>query len=299
MKTRENLRRFLFSLTDVCQFMQKKLIGAADMLSAKKAISLLECERQNWQNVRPCFVLSTGRCGTMLLNKLLLLSPNAFAVHRPEPELLRPSKFAYENIKNQPDVLAQIFKACREELVFRAVQRDKVYIETNNRITFFGPVIRNVFPNAVFIHLVRHPADFVRSGMRRQWYSGSHTHDVGRITPMTGPVKKAWVKLSRIEKIGWLWNETNAFIESFTAKLDNSQYVFVRAEELFGDAAVIEKIYDFCGLENFHRNSVKRLLKKPVNRQKRGSFPAYDDWPESMQLQLQRIAPLMGKYGYT
>ncbi|MBN1997372.1 sulfotransferase [candidate division KSB1 bacterium] len=291
-------RRFLFFLADICDMMQKKLRGAANRISPELLLTQFECERQNWRNVRPCFVLSTGRCGTLLLNRLLLFSPDAYAVHHPEPELVRPSKFAYEKIKSHPEIFAQILKACREELVFRAAQRGKVYIETNNRITFFAPAIQSVFPQAVYIHLVRHPGEFVRSGIRRQWYSGSNAHDLGRITPVSAQELDDWKNFTHIEKIGWLWNETNKFIENFTAKLESSRYIFIKAENLFLDPSITKIIYEFCRLQGFNEDKIRRFLKKPVNKQKKGDFPEYKDWTDSQREQLYKSAPLMLKYGY-
>ncbi len=277
-------------------FLASKLQGAANRLAPGQKVTLGDCEQRGWENVRPGFVLSTGRSGTLFLNRLLLLSPVAAAIHQPRPELIRASRRAYEEIAHRPEIFAETFKSAREELVAEAAERGQVFIETNNRITFFAPIIRHIFPRAVFIHLVRHPGDFVRSGIRREWYSGTHSHDLGRIVPREGEMRERWDGLSPIEKIGWLWNETNQFIERFRETIPAEACLFVKAEELFSNRATAREITRFLGLGDVEVSD--RLLSRPANVQRRGRYPHYAEWPAEDKDRLQRIAPLMSRYGY-
>lgn len=277
--------------------LSRKANGAATKLMPTQQVSLGRCEAENWQNVRPCFVLSTGRAGTLLLTKLLELSPHVQVAHQPQPELIRASKLAYENIKQQPEVYRETFKSAREELLLDALSQNNVFVETNNRITFFAPIIKDVFPNAVFIHLVRHPGSFVRSGIRRNWYSDQHEHDIGRILPQTDELKERWGDFSPIEKIGWLWNETNQFIEDVRSNTPAADFLFVKAEELFKDVRITQKIYEFLNVDCPSISLLEKNLK-PVNVQKKGEYPPYREWPDSHKKALKRLAPLMEKYGY-
>jgi hypothetical protein len=185
------LRRTLINATHRLESLAKQLRGAADKVLPEKRLFLGDCEAQNWENIRPCFVLSTGRCGTLLLNNILTLSPDANALHVPQPEMHRPSRRAYEQVTQQPEIFREVFKSAREEYLLAAARQDKVYIETNNQVTFFAPIICDVFPRTVFIHLVRHPGSFVRSGIRRKWYTGNNPYDVGRIVPQEDELKKS------------------------------------------------------------------------------------------------------------
>jgi hypothetical protein len=291
-------RRFLLGLSYRLDAFDKKLQGAINRYSPSKTLTLADCVARNWQNVRPVFVLSTGRCGTMMLNRILQLSDRTAAFHQPRPELIRVSKLAYEKIDETPEMFEEVFRTAREEMMFEVARSEKVYIETNNRITFFAPIISKVFPNSVFIHLVRHPGDFVRSGIRRQWYSGSHEHDLGRIVPTAGENQGKWSKYSNIEKIGWLWNETNQFVEQFGKTVSPETFLFVKAEELFEDSAVSKEIFEFAGLPGFNEKKVRGIIKKPVNVQRKGQYPLYDDWSEPEKEQLRKIAPLAESYGY-
>lgn len=292
------MRLFLLKISDILERTAKKIRGAADKVRPAKSITFLDCERQNWENVRPCFVLSTGRSGTLLLNMLLSLSSQAYAVHQPKPELIRASKRAYQEISESPEIFKEVLKSAREEMVFEAAQRERIFVETNNRITFFAPVIPQVFPNAVFIHLVRHPGDFVRSGIRRKWYSGTHDHDVGRIIPTDQQIKQKWEQWSSIERIGWLWNETNQFIENFKSNFIPENLLFVKAEDLFADPQITKGIYEFLHLSDFNPKLVRKLIQRPRNVQSKGSFPEYPSWSKEDKQRLREVAPLLLKYGY-
>ena len=291
------LYRQLLKSSSFFEFMARKTSGAAYKLFPTRKVTIASCEAENWKFVRPCFVLSTGRSGTLLLTKLLELSPQCAVAHSPRPELIRASKLAYEKVQSDPEMLREIFKSAREEMLLDALVHDQTFIETNNRITFFAPIIREVFPNAVFIHLVRHPGDFVRSGIRRQWYSEQHDHDVGRIVPTQGELKEKWEKLSQIEKIGWLWNETNQFIENVREATPEKDFLFVKAEDLFTDALVTQSIFSFLQISAPSLKTIQKNLR-PTNVQKKGDYPKYVDWPDRDKELLHTIAPLMKKYGY-
>ncbi|MCH8127232.1 sulfotransferase [candidate division KSB1 bacterium] len=289
---------YLIRGAEQAERLANKLRGAADRLSTENQVFIADCERTNWENVRTCFVLSTGRCGTFLLNKILQTSPNAYPEHKPKPELYRTSKLAYEQIDKNPDLFKEVIKSAREEYLLKAARQKRVFIETNNQITFFAPIIKDVFPNTTFIHLVRHPGDFVRSGIRRNWYTGKHDHDIGRIVPISDEIKERWQEFSSIEKIGWLWNETNQFIEDFRETLAGDYLLFVKAEELFTDPQVTEKIFKFLYLDGFQRKKLQKLIQTPVNRQRKGRFSEYKNWTQNNKQQLKNIATLAEKYGY-
>lgn len=298
MKT---FKSFLYSkllkCADVCDTLSNKFQGAAYRLRPQKKVNITLLEKSNWQQVRPCFVLSTGRCGTLLLTKLLSLSPEIYVVHHPRPELIRASKYAYEAIHEKPEIFRETFKSAREELVLSAIQREQIFVETNNRITFFAPIIRDVFPNAVFIHLVRHPGDFVRSGIRRGWYSKEHEHDIGRIEPVSGKHQENWSQYSSLQKIGWLWNETNQFIEQLKLSLPSDAFFFLKARDLFSDISIKNDILKFICVEPIHKMRILTQLK-PANVQKKGHYPPYNEWPQREKDLLKQVAPLMQKYRF-
>ena len=70
---------------------------------------------------------------------------------------------------------------------------------------------------------MRHPGDFVRTGIRREYYRGNEKDD-SRITPLADDeIYNSWANLSDIQKIGWLWNTTNDFIENEKVYLNDNK----------------------------------------------------------------------------
>ena len=55
------------------------------------------------------------------------------------------------------EIFTEAFLTARRERFRYALMFDKGYIETSPQVTFLAPVIRNVLPQARFIHIVRHP----------------------------------------------------------------------------------------------------------------------------------------------
>lgn len=244
--------------------------------------------------VSPVFVLSTGRCGTKWLTELLRRDPRMRVNHSDYPELIRHSRLAYEQYAEMPRVFQEIIRAARDGYILDAYRRGQVYVETNNRITFFAYAVQAVYPQARFVHLIRHPGDFVRSGLRRGWYHGGR-HDVGRIRNIVDPA--GWEEMTDTAKIAYLWNETNQYIETFAETLDMGAFVQIRAEDMFSDAQATKAIADFVGAKIQDR-IIRSMLKKKINRQMTGNISPYREWSRESKMQLQKYAPLAERYGY-
>lgn len=276
---------------------------------ARRLTSIQELYRHGFAEIdRPVFFLSTGRCGTMLWT-MLLAGDRALKVHHaPRPELVRQSRTAYETLAptslSDTDApvgrcLRELFLAARERALLYAHQARRRYVETNNRITFFAPVVTEALPQARFVHLHRHPGQFVRSGIRRGWYRQSDPHDIGRIRPLAGdPAAEHWDDWTDIERIGWLWRATNDFIERFKRTLPAERVHTVSLNGL--DRARVEALLAFLDARVPARR-LGRLVSPDVrpNAQRCGACPAYEDWPEDEKRRLKAVCgDLAERYGY-
>lgn len=256
MKIREILKKFYQANVNLYQELQDqsrihRRIGEFDVPKLYERVH---------KEAAPCFVLSTGRCGTQLLTEILQESRQVEAQHVPTPELTYYSSFAYKNASGKPELVKKIVDAARYEQIRDAWLLEKKYVETNNRITFFCYALAELFPNATFIHLVRKPEDFITSGLARNWYSGTVLHDEGRITP-------EYQELSRVEKIAWLWNETNSFIEEFKKHCPAEQVLTIRSEQLFNSVSASSRIFDFLEIPSPAESIIRKKIEKPVNKQ--------------------------------
>ena len=133
------------------------------------------------KEAQPCFVLSTGRCGTALLTKVFEEHSGIEVHHTPTPELVYYSKYAFENQDSLSSEIKHLVDAARYDQIRSSFLLKKTFVETNNRITFFAQQLAELYPKAKFIHLIRNPIDFIKSGLARNWYSGKNPHDEGHI----------------------------------------------------------------------------------------------------------------------
>ncbi len=253
----------------------------------------------------PVFFLSTGRCGTTWFAKLLNTSPNCICKHEPEPNLAYQSKFAYEVQHGKPiektdpefPFLKEILLAGRERIFRYVYKTNKTYVETNNRMTFFAPILSEIIPQAKFVHIYRHPAEFVRSGMRREYYSENDVISNTRITPHKNSNDYGtWPLLSEFEKVCWLWNETNTFIDLFLKEIPAKQIFRFNFNHLSQEKIISLLEFMDCTVK---KNKIQKKLNKRSNAQLEGKFPKYKDWNEKQKIKLKEICgPLAESYGY-
>lgn len=245
---------------------------------------------------RPVFVLSTGRVGTKFLTKVMSESEKINSYHELTPELIYYARYAYEN-QSLKEELKRIVDAARLEYILYSTIKGKVYFESNNRITFFANQLEQLYKKAKFIHIIRHPGSFVRSGIRRKWYSENQVWEMGRIVPFDKDIK--WEEMNLISKISWLWNETNQFIEAFKRKVPEYKTLTIKSEDLFNKDETINKIFNFIDVKNPHsKNEIEKLLNQPVNAQKVNEFPKYKNWIKQQKEDLRKYSNLAGKYSY-
>ena len=217
-------------------------------------------------NAAPVFVLSTGRVGTMLLTRLFELEKGLHIEHEALPEMLYTGKLAYADPSNI-EFTKGAFMAGRYEAIRDCQLQNLRYVETNNRLTFFAPAMAALFPNAKFIHLMRHPDSFVSSGIQRNWYTGKTITDEGRIAPG----KDLGIERQQ-DKIAWLWNATNAFIDDFKAGAGKDRTLTVRSEDLFSNAEEAERILNWLNFKA-DKTSIQKVLNTPVNSSRKKKTP--------------------------
>jgi len=254
---------------------------------------------------QPVFFLSTGRCGTKWFSKLLSYDPQFAIFHQPIPSLAIQSKVVYELLLKkkwqlsieEEALIKEIFWSAREEYLRYTYKTGKRYIETNNYITFFAPVLKMIFPDALFIHLVRHPGEFVRSGIDRNYYSRANSDDHKRIEPVSGPYADQWDSLSRIGKTSWLWKETNSFVKEFQETIPADQFRAFNFNQL--SSYNIQQILKFINSEISPRK-VEKLIPKRLNAQRTHQLKSFDHWEEEEKNMVMEITgDLAGYFGYS
>lgn len=238
----------------------------------------------------PSFVLSTGRCGTKLLSDIIQINPNFVVAHQPTPELSYMAGYAYQQGGTNTNEGRMLIDACRYEAIRDAWLLNKTYVETNNRITFFTPQLVQLYPNSRFIHLERDAIGFVASGYSRNWYAYEKLFDEGRITPRP-EADIPWEGFSQVQKIAWLWVETNRFIRESLSLLSDERKFYIESGQLYTDPAKVRDLLKFIGITDIPITKIKKTQSRPVNVQPKSRRK------ELSEEQKEEIREIIKKYG--
>lgn len=261
---------------------------------------------ENYNEIKPSvFTLSTGRVGTETLARLFELDKKVIALHEPLPKLFGLSKTCYELTNNFSSVaqveaaLVEAFLTGRRDLLNYALYTSHGYIETGPHLTFAAPIILKVIPDARFIHMVRDPQSVVNSGILRKWYTG-HINDQWRITPKLGdPFEPLWQNFNQVEKITWLWAETNRWILDFSRTLGKDRCLIIYSEDLFNaNSEMILSMFTHLELATPPERKIRHILSKRLNAQKLGFDQKSVDWNHQIHPELvsfiSRITDTLG-----
>jgi len=214
------------------------------------------------KNQEVCFVVSTGRSGSQMIAKALGLHPDTCALHEPLPLLSLEAFWVWSrhsghtNFRRNISVENHIHEK-RSGLIKQIQDNELLYIESSY---FLGHLIGHLDQmfDVRYIYLHRNGQDFVRSGLRRSWYTEKslsnalktflrrslfidigNPHEDHRLMP---PKNLS----SRFDKITWLWTEMNRVIQDHLSLIpDERQYTL--ALEDFDQAHLLE-LHDFLGL---------------------------------------------------
>lgn len=213
------------------------------------------------------FVLSTGRAGSRTIATALNQIPGTECLHHPKPELAAEATAFYTGTgETSAEELAQILRDTRHPTV-----DGKVYGEVNLQHTLLFPILRDVFPQAQYIWLIRDGRDSVASMYYRGWYDEVYPRQgiMWRRARLhgdrTGDFSSAeWESLTRFEKCCWCWSKYNRLIEEQLSGLDETMQTKVRLDRL---TSSIPRLQAFLGLSQQGKVVVEQLntARQPVS----------------------------------
>jgi len=288
------------SVESMCSILKFGLPKRMGTIFSLRKNSFLDIER-------PIFFLSTGRCGTNWFQALLSHDKNLKTEHEAVPNLAFQNKFAFNlfykakqgeiEYNTAVSAVSEIFLAGRETYLRYCYKTKKRFAETNHYLTFFAPAIAELLPNAIFVHVYRHPGDFVRSAVRRGWFTEKNISSQAFIRPLSFmPEYEKWEQLSLIQKNAWLWRETNLFIEDFKKKIPENRFFSFDFSKLSTDKVM--ELIKFADV-NISANKVVKQMQKKVNFQKGGDFPGYESWDKNQKQELSYFCKDLAEiYGY-
>jgi hypothetical protein len=262
---------------------------------------------QMFLDYSPVFIISTGRSGSKFIHSFLDQSDEIVSFHEAFPTLQYFSNFAFHN-QDKNNLLEAMFMSARFELILDSYNRNKVFVESNQCLSFFFPIIARIFKKSKFIHLIRHPGDFVRSAIMKGWHLNDSIWESGRVR-MNHTAE--WNKLNHIEKLAWVWKTTNEFIHNYFRNLSCERCLTIRFEDMVSRPEILNNIYSFVGCSKAIKaetiseflsrkiNEHKIGLNEPPNMKKLAFYPKYQEWPASdKHIILEYVGSHCNHYNY-
>lgn len=256
--------------------------------------------RLNWKSTKCLFIIGTGRVGSTTTIRLLNLSPHIAAFHEPKPLLRREAQTAFWDLEENESFYARVFARARRGPIGAIGRRKRIYAHFG-AMTSFCPMIAKLLPKSHFLHLHRHPAEVIRSAMRRGAFQG-HPWDDHRPKPSPiDPSRKSWEETwGPFEKLAWVWQAVNGYALNAKKGIPSDRFLSISSEQLFEpDAGAYRKIFNFLKVEVPPDDEVRQVLAVKHNAQRSGEFPAYSEWTDTQKRILREIAgPVMESLGY-
>ncbi len=217
----------------------------------KTLLNRLEIPDYHYDNIkekRPhVMVLSTGRCGTVSLLKLLKRS-NFTPYHTYWWQLDSPGMWwmqaAIMHGKGWREPAEHWLKARAAEWL-----GPKPMMGLNHMDTIFTPVFAKVHPKSKFVHLYRSPEDVFKSFYCKNQFLNN------QLMPFAGNVDDGFViqhiDVPLVHRIAWFIKFTDTFVKAFGRVMGPDRFLEISAEKLFSsDRDEIKKLLDFtnCGV---------------------------------------------------
>ena len=227
---------------------------------------------------RHYFFLSTARSGSFWLSEVLnratpLKARHEYILnqdyHRGATTYKNTSYF--KSLEENPKLVTKLFRDAWEEIDL--IQDD--YAEINVYLASFINELKNKFPEAIFIHLHRHPAQVIRSLMDRDWYDTpeDHTHP----SLINCDIKK----LSQFERVCKYVNQTNEILLMACDKR-------VGLEDLNKNIDSLKRRLEFLEIP-FHARLGSKFVNKVLNSSSKRDFETPNQWTLDQKIAYDRL----------
>ncbi len=239
--------------------------------------------------MKTIFITSTGRTGTDFFTTLFNdYVGNAWSLHEPWPAFRRRS---HQLITRRPTFFEKHYFMW-PRLRRHSKQREEWYVETNYHLATAIDFLRDVFPDASVIHVIRDGREVVTSWLNRYRYITNDHLLPGHV--QDEEAKQKWEDWNPLQKLAWYWKTINLMAN------DKHPDIWLRFEDIFaGEKRGIYQVLDHFGDLHYEPAQVEKLLSRKVNKTRNHFFPSYAEWPSFWKEQFDEIAgETMKKFGY-
>jgi hypothetical protein len=227
-------------------------------------------EAQEWmRGWRFFFLLALGRSGTAFMADMLDKVPGTHIFHEPVLEDFVAHARAHYN----PRAAERYIRGFRTKEIYLRMRNTVpgLYGEANSTLRCHANAIRNAFPTAAILHLVRDGRDVVRSQISRKVMTFADPLSLS-IHPMdSDPWRERWQGMDRFSRLCWYWQEENRRLRESTGKT-------VQFEKLVSSYEYIrDEILDPIGIP-LEKALWEKALASPRNITTNFRMPKWENW---------------------
>lgn len=266
------------------------------------------------KDTKPFFIVSSGRSGTQLIEKLMKSFEDVEMHHEYLCEYIQPLAVKYYlGITTEKDAIKEIEKLHASSVFF---SKKRYWGDSSNKLSWLIPVLSKVFPDSKFIHLVRDGRKVVSSFYHKlgeecyddqstktlqAWVDNPMKHRQPppekkywwNVLAKNNPNRRSFLEYNQFQRICFHWHEVNSIIEKDLATINSSNKFTVRLEDLVSDELVLKNMLDYLDLP--HSSKLFDLIKKPHNVHVPINYSLTDEQLDQFN---QICSPLMKKYNY-
>jgi len=279
---------------------KNKLWGQAWWLRSKFISKSIKGQARFFLNAnqeKMIFVMGSGRSGTQLISGLLDSTGIAKVFHEPN---FWEDVSSMDILRRDHGLALRYWKEFRSLEVYRrwtAKPVAQMYGEVNGTIRYQAPAIKQLFPNAKMLMVVREGRGVVRSVMGWPQFYGPKSKGAYALSPLPNdPYLNEWSRMSRFEKVCWSLNDTNEFLMHHI-----SEKHWLQLEKLTSDYDYFtERFANYLNIEIPYDLWHAKVSKKSRNATKIYGFPEWSDWNDEQKKGFVRICgETMSKLGYS
>jgi len=263
--------------------LRKNITAFMDVVSELIEDGAFDLWRDNFSQFRdafapdappPVFVLSTGRCGTLALLRLLERSNNTLGFHTLLMYVANIDRnhILYRILEGRFDkkVLKELlgnYLQTRAAEWFYTLRQGKTPVVINHLDTPFAPFNAMFHPESRFLHLYRDDAATYQSLLTKNQWGGQLQH--WRYDPEFPDGKfvcRLDEGLSIEEHIAWYLNVTKVFSEAFMETIAPERAVSIRSEDLFKqDRQAFADLKKVLPIDDVSDDGFRENYARPIN----------------------------------
>lgn len=237
------------------------------------------------------FILGVGRSGTAFMANLLDQAQGAYVVHEPVLE----DFYGHLKAHYSPQAAEEYIQGFRKKEIYTRMHHidSGVYGEVNSPLRCHAKAIKNAFPEAVVIHLVRDGRDVVRSHMSRGTMKINNPFSMQLHPMQSDPWKERWPKMDRFSRMCWYWQEENSRLRLSVGRTVQFEKI------LFSYEYFHDEILEPCHID-VDKKTWESAVASPRNTTSNFQMSKWEDWtPEQQQIFREICGDEMMKSGYS